>query len=168
MPYDLKRSNRSNENPAEALRVGEELREARLSLGISLEEMAERLRINRRYIAALEDGRVADLPGAAYGIGFVRSYAQAMGLDAPDWCAASARGRGRGRAARISSSPSRCRSAACRPAPSSWWGPCWPSAPMPAGTAGAARASARWMRCRPCRHGWSRRRARPARRRCPA
>ncbi|PHK93090.1 hypothetical protein CR162_20410 [Pseudoroseomonas rhizosphaerae] len=84
MPYEPKRPNRSEEKPAEALRVGEELREARLSLGISLEEMAERLRINRRYIAALEDGRIADLPGAAYAIGFVRSYAQAMGLDAPD------------------------------------------------------------------------------------
>ncbi|MFC4170312.1 helix-turn-helix domain-containing protein, partial [Teichococcus aestuarii] len=96
MPYDLKRSNRSNENPAEALRVGEELREARLSLGISLEEMAERLRINRRYIAALEDGRVADLPGAAYGIGFVRSYAQAMGLDAPDLVRRFREGAGQG------------------------------------------------------------------------
>jgi cytoskeleton protein RodZ len=45
--------------------------------------MAERLRINRRYIHALEEGRVRDLPGAAYAVGFVRSYAAALGLD-PD------------------------------------------------------------------------------------
>jgi cytoskeleton protein RodZ len=45
--------------------------------------MAEHLRINRRYIHALEEGRVKDLPGAAYAVGFVRSYAGALGLD-PD------------------------------------------------------------------------------------
>nr|WP_305123239.1 helix-turn-helix domain-containing protein [Roseomonas sp. GC11] len=60
------------------------MREARLSLGVSLEDLADQLRINRRYLAALEEGRVRDLPGVAYGTGFVRSYAQSMGLDAPD------------------------------------------------------------------------------------
>ncbi|MDJ0390997.1 DUF4115 domain-containing protein [Roseomonas sp. E05] len=84
MAYDLKRSARNDPQPAEAVRVGDELREARLALGIGLEEMAEQLRISRRYLSALEDGRVHDLPGLAYGTGFVRSYAQAMGLDAPD------------------------------------------------------------------------------------
>lgn len=84
MPYDLKRLPRTDSQPAEAARVGEELRESRLALGVSLEELADQLRINRRYLAALEEGRVRDLPGVAYGTGFVRSYAQAMGLDAPD------------------------------------------------------------------------------------
>jgi len=81
--YDPKRPFRNDSRPVEAVRVGDELREARLALGISLEAMAEQLRINRRYLVALEEGRVGDLPGTAYGIGFVRSYAQAMGLDAP-------------------------------------------------------------------------------------
>ena len=72
------------ETSAEAVRVGEELRDARLSLGVSLEEMADQLRINRRYLAALEEGRVRDLPGVAYATGFVRSYATMLGLDAPD------------------------------------------------------------------------------------
>lgn len=71
------------ETSAEAVRVGEELRDARLSLGVSLEEMGEQLRINRRYLAALEEGRVRDLPGVAYATGFVRSYATMLGLDAP-------------------------------------------------------------------------------------
>ncbi|RMI19942.1 helix-turn-helix domain-containing protein [Pseudoroseomonas wenyumeiae] len=83
MPYDMKRQPRP-ETSAEAVRVGEELRDARLSLGVSLEEMAEQLRINRRYLAALEEGRVRDLPGVAYATGFVRSYATMLGLDAPD------------------------------------------------------------------------------------
>jgi len=69
---------------AEAARVGEELRDARLALGATLEEVADTLRINRRYLAALEEGRSRDLPGPAYALGFVRSYAQALGLDAGD------------------------------------------------------------------------------------
>lgn len=79
----MKRTARPDLTAAEAARVGEELREARLTLGASVEDMAERLKINRRYIHALEEGRVKDLPGAAYAVGFVRSYAAALGLD-PD------------------------------------------------------------------------------------
>ncbi|WP_161993800.1 helix-turn-helix domain-containing protein [Muricoccus nepalensis] len=69
---------------AEAARVGAELREARLALGASLEEVADELRINRRYIAALEEGRTGELPAPVYALGFVRSYATALGLDADD------------------------------------------------------------------------------------
>lgn len=69
---------------AEAARVGEELRDSRLALGLSVEEMAVRLRIRRPYLEALEEGRVADLPGAAYAVGFVRAYAVALGLDADE------------------------------------------------------------------------------------
>ncbi|MFC0409485.1 helix-turn-helix domain-containing protein [Roseomonas elaeocarpi] len=69
---------------AEAARVGEELRASRLALGVSIEEMADHLRINRRYLAAIEEGRGDNLPAPAYALGFVRSYAQAMGLDAAE------------------------------------------------------------------------------------
>jgi len=79
----MKRNQRPDITAAEAARVGEDLREARLTLGASVEDMAEHLRINRRYIHALEEGRVRDLPGSAYAVGFVRSYASALGLD-PD------------------------------------------------------------------------------------
>ncbi|NMJ44228.1 helix-turn-helix domain-containing protein [Roseomonas sp. JC162] len=79
----MKRTPRPDLTAAEAARVGEDLREARLTLGASVEDMAERLRINRRYIHALEEGRIKDLPGPAYAVGFVRSYAAALGLD-PD------------------------------------------------------------------------------------
>jgi cytoskeleton protein RodZ len=80
----MKRSARTENSPQEAARVGEELREARLALGISVEDAATQLRINKRYLMALEEGRVKDLPGAAYAVGFVRSYATALGLDADD------------------------------------------------------------------------------------
>ncbi len=79
----MKRSLRPDLSAAEAAaRAGEELREARLALGVTLEEAAERLRIRRPYLQALEEGRLSDLPGAAYAVGFLRTYAQALGLDA--------------------------------------------------------------------------------------
>ena len=80
----MKRITRHDITAAEAARVGEDLREARLTLGTSVEDMAQRLRINRRYIHALEEGRIKDLPGPAYAVGFVRSYAGALGLDADE------------------------------------------------------------------------------------
>lgn len=84
MPNDLKRIPRPVEAAStEAARLGDELSEARLALGISVEEMAARLRIRRAHLEALEEGRLRDLPGAAYAVGFVRSYATALGVD-PD------------------------------------------------------------------------------------
>jgi cytoskeleton protein RodZ len=80
----MKRPARTENTVQEAARVGEELREARLALGVSVEDAATQLRINKRYLQALEEGRVKDLPGAAYAVGFVRSYATALGLDADD------------------------------------------------------------------------------------
>jgi cytoskeleton protein RodZ len=66
-----------------ASRVGADLREARLRLGWSLADLAQELRIRLPFLQAIEDGRVGDLPGAAYAVGFVRTYAAALGLD-PD------------------------------------------------------------------------------------
>jgi cytoskeleton protein RodZ len=84
VPNDLKRIPRPVEaTGAEAARLGIELREARHALGISVAEIAGRLRIRRAHLEALEEGRLRDLPGAAYAVGFVRSYAAALGLD-PD------------------------------------------------------------------------------------
>lgn len=65
----------------EAARLGEELRDARLALGLSIEDVAAELRIRRVYLVALEEGRVRDLPSPAYAVGFVRNYAGALGLD---------------------------------------------------------------------------------------
>lgn len=66
---------------AEAARLGEELRDARMAMGLSVEDVAAALRIRRVYLLALEEGRARDLPAPAYAVGFVRSYARALGLD---------------------------------------------------------------------------------------
>ena len=77
----MKRSTRPEPSAGEAARLGEELREARLSLGLSIEDIATGTRIRRPYLVALEEGRVRDLPAPAYAVGFVRTYAKALGLD---------------------------------------------------------------------------------------
>ncbi len=61
-------------------RVGSELRDARLRRGWTLADAAARLRIRPAYLEAIEDGRFAALPGNAYAVNFVRSYAGALGL----------------------------------------------------------------------------------------
>jgi cytoskeleton protein RodZ len=77
----MKRLPRPEPSAAEAARLGEELRDARVALGLSLEDIAASLRIRRPYLVALEEGRVRDLPAPAYAVGFVRTYARALGLD---------------------------------------------------------------------------------------
>ncbi len=64
-----------------AVRVGSDLRAARERLGWTLPAIAAHLRIRLAYLEALEDGRIADLPAIAYAAGFLRTYAQALGLD---------------------------------------------------------------------------------------
>lgn len=70
-------------NPVEASpqTAGDMLRAKREELGLDLREAAEYLRIRYAYLLALEEGRVDDLPGAAYALGFVRAYADYLGLD---------------------------------------------------------------------------------------
>lgn len=65
----------------DAPRVGADLRAARERLGWRLPDVARDLRIRLPYLAALEEGRIGDLPGNAYALGFLRSYAGALGLD---------------------------------------------------------------------------------------
>ena len=63
--------------------VGADLRMARERLGWDLASVSAQLRIRLPYLEAIEDGRVDDLPGNAYAVGFLRTYAAAVGLD-PD------------------------------------------------------------------------------------
>ncbi len=65
-------------------RVGSELRAARERLGWLLPDVSASLRIRLPYLEAIEDGRLADLPGTAYAMGFVRTYATTLGLDAAE------------------------------------------------------------------------------------
>ena len=72
----------SNELPdAGDDRAGADLRVARERRGEDLRAIALSLRIRREQLEALEESRYDDLPGRAYAVGFVRSYAEYLGLD---------------------------------------------------------------------------------------
>ena len=61
--------------------VGEQLRAARESKKLSLEDIASSTRIPRRHLESLEAGEWSRLPAPTYTVGFARSYATAVGLD---------------------------------------------------------------------------------------
>lgn len=68
---------------AEGAHVGEALRRVRLHRGLSLEDVAEVTRVRRVYLAAIEDMRLEALPSRPFTIGYIRAYAQAVGVS-PD------------------------------------------------------------------------------------
>ena len=60
--------------------LGAEMQAARRAHGWELPQLAASLRIRQSYLEAIEAGRLADLPGTTYALGFVRAYASALGL----------------------------------------------------------------------------------------
>jgi cytoskeletal protein RodZ len=64
--------------------VGELMRLTRERLGHELQSVANQLRIRLSYLEAIEESRFRDLPGTTYAVGFVRSYADYLGLDGAD------------------------------------------------------------------------------------
>jgi cytoskeleton protein RodZ len=70
--------------PPAAARAGADLKAARERLGLSLHDVASSLRIRMPHLEALEEGRISLLPGSAYALAFVRTYASALGLDAEE------------------------------------------------------------------------------------
>lgn len=61
--------------------LGEALREARERSGASLLQLETHTRVHRRHLAALEQNDWSGLPSRIFAIGYVRAYAQALGLD---------------------------------------------------------------------------------------
>lgn len=62
--------------------AGQRLKTVRERIGYRLIDVATSLRIRIEYLQAIEDGRYAALPGTTYALGFIRSYAGFLGLDA--------------------------------------------------------------------------------------
>lgn len=61
--------------------IGAALKMAREFRGLTLQEVADYTRIRRAYLAAVEDMRLDQLPSRPFTIGYVRAYADALGLD---------------------------------------------------------------------------------------
>jgi len=66
---------------AEPMTVGEELKAARARMGMSLSDLAAETRVPMRHLESIERSEFSALPGHTYTVGFVRSYARALGLD---------------------------------------------------------------------------------------
>ena len=61
--------------------IGGSLREARLKRNLTSADVQKAIRIRDRYLQALEEERWEFLPGDAYVKGFLRTYADYLGLD---------------------------------------------------------------------------------------
>jgi Helix-turn-helix domain len=61
--------------------LGCSLRETRVRRGVELAQVAAETRIRMRYLQALEEERFELLPGSVYAKGFLRTYADYLGLD---------------------------------------------------------------------------------------
>ena len=64
-----------------AMRVGEILKRERERRGYDIGQIAEHLCIRRGLLLAIENSRYEEFPADAYVIGFLRSYADLIGLD---------------------------------------------------------------------------------------
>ncbi len=63
-------------------KIGYTLSNARGAAGLSVEAVAERLRIDKAFIVALEKSDFAALPAPTFVRGYIRGYAQLLGCDA--------------------------------------------------------------------------------------
>ncbi|MCC6222337.1 MAG: helix-turn-helix domain-containing protein [Thermoleophilia bacterium] len=61
--------------------IGSSLRDARVRQGLDVADVEAETKIRSKYIRALEDERFDLLPGDAYVKGFLRTYADRLGLD---------------------------------------------------------------------------------------
>ena len=68
----------------EQAEIGALLRSAREASGASIDDIAGILRIRSDHLQALEDDDFERLPGSVYAIGFIRTYATHLGLNAAE------------------------------------------------------------------------------------
>lgn len=61
--------------------IGEQLVAARSAKGLTLDQVSDETNIAKRYLAAMENEDFSVFPGDPYIIGFLRNYAEYLGLD---------------------------------------------------------------------------------------
>ncbi|RAK23441.1 cytoskeletal protein RodZ [Anoxybacillus vitaminiphilus] len=61
--------------------LGKRLKEAREAKNISLDELQEMTKIQKRYLIGIEEGNYNIMPGNFYVRAFIKQYAEAVGLD---------------------------------------------------------------------------------------
>lgn len=63
------------------VRIGRQLRKQRETLGLTYDDVEHHTHIKDHYLAALEDGRIDDLPSPVQGRGMLNNYAEFLGMD---------------------------------------------------------------------------------------
>ncbi|WP_185806868.1 helix-turn-helix domain-containing protein [Bacillus salinus] len=63
--------------------LGAKLKEARMEKNLSLEQIQDVTKIQKRYLIGIEEGNYSIMPGSFYVRAFIKQYAEAVGLD-PD------------------------------------------------------------------------------------
>ena len=63
--------------------IGEILKNTRLDKGLSLEQVEEATSIRKIYLAAIETGDYAKIPGDVFTKGIIRTYGNYLGLNGP-------------------------------------------------------------------------------------
>ena len=61
--------------------LGQKLKEAREAKGLSIDQLHEITKIQKRHLVAIEEGSYDVLPGAFYARAFIKQYADAVGLN---------------------------------------------------------------------------------------
>jgi hypothetical protein len=69
-------------NDFNGMSVGEIFKKTRLDLGYELSQIVEHLNIGTDHLEAIENNDEKNLPPKVYAVGFVRAYADTLGLDA--------------------------------------------------------------------------------------
>ncbi|WP_141433483.1 RodZ family helix-turn-helix domain-containing protein [Bacillus sp. 03113] len=61
--------------------LGNRLKEARLSKGLSLDDLQNATKIQKRYLVGIEEGNYSMMPGKFYVRAFIKQYAEAVGIE---------------------------------------------------------------------------------------
>lgn len=64
--------------------LGNRLKEAREAKGLSLEDLQELTKIQKRYLIGIEEGNYSMMPGKFYVRAFIKQYCEAIGLDSEE------------------------------------------------------------------------------------
>lgn len=64
--------------------LGNRLKEARGAKGLSLEDLQELTKIQKRYLIGIEEGNYSMMPGKFYVRAFIKQYCEAVGLDSEE------------------------------------------------------------------------------------
>ena len=74
-----------SENRVETEEIGSVLKAAREASGASLDDVSALLKIRSVHLQALEEDDFDNLPGSVYAIGFIRTYANHLGLNGAEF-----------------------------------------------------------------------------------